>query len=84
VTRRIWVVLASIWFFGVGFYAHANAEQTPHGHRDIYNAWYTSPNAPLSIVFKGRCIEAEDSAAHLVLVDYDRGKTVIGCKHRGF
>jgi hypothetical protein len=53
-------------------------------HADTYQAWRTSPNAPLSVTFRGRCLEAEDSAAHLRLISYDRGHVVYGCKRRGF
>ena len=51
---------------------------------DVYELWRVSPDAPLSVRFKGTCIEAEDSAAHLKLVEYSTGEVVYGCQRRGY
>ena len=50
---------------------------------DTYQLWKGSPHVPLSVVFKGRCLHAEDSAAHLVLKEYG-AKTVFGCRKHGY
>lgn len=55
-----------------------------HQHRDIYQLYRIDPEAPLSVVFRGACIEAEDSAAHVILREYGDGVAVFGCKRVGY
>ena len=66
------VTVATAWSQGQGSRA------------DVYELWRVSPDAPLSVRFKGTCIEAEDSAAHLRLVEYSRGEVVFGCQRGGY
>ena len=74
----------------VGFVGGAVAQatvlpsSTAPARRDIYELYRVSPGAPLSIVFKGTCIENEDTAAHPKLVEYNKGQTVFGCYKRRY
>jgi hypothetical protein len=42
-----------------------------------------TPAAP-ALVVKGRCLQGEDSAAHLRLVSFDSNRVVYGCFKRGY
>jgi len=84
-TRRIYVVLALVWGLLVGMFGHAIASQDSISHgKSVYELWRTWDMAPLSIVFRHHCITAEDSSAHLILVDYSKSRVVFSCDHTGF
>ena len=44
----------------------------------------TSEGSPAVVVVKARCLAAEDSAAHLRLVDYSADRIVYGCSRKGY
>ena len=44
----------------------------------------TNDGSPVVVVVKARCIGAEDSAAHLRLLDYSADRAVYGCAKRGY
>jgi len=81
-TRRIYVVLALVWGLFVGAFAHASATSAPA--KDSYGQERGSSLAPEHIVVRHACIRAEDSAAHLVLVEYDGDKAVYSCDPTSF
>jgi hypothetical protein len=78
------IVGAALALALIGGITIGQAQGARTARRDVYELYRISPEAPLSIVFKGRCIEAEDSAGHLKLVEYDKGQTVFGCYKRGY
>lgn len=69
----------------------AGQRQSPghvHGKRsqgpEIYELWRGSPHAPMSLKVHGDCLENEDTAAHLKLLEFDGSETVLTCFHGGY
>jgi hypothetical protein len=78
IRRAVVAILAVYLVAMVGLGARAQSSQR----------WdhYRSRNSGNVLVVKGRCIGAEDSAAHLRLIDYrdNGGHIVYGCSRKGF
>lgn len=84
-TRRIYVILALLWGLFVGAVAHATVTPTmPASGKDLYDMHRGAHVTPRQVAFIHGCLRAEDSAAHLVLVDYNFSRTVYGCTRHGW
>lgn len=75
-TRRIWVVLAALWFFGCGLWAHAATAGSNTGPAH-YTIRADVRGMPGSLVLR-HCSPEEDSYAKpLKTVDFEHGKLLI-------
>lgn len=61
---------------GSGLWARYDLRET--------NPWHDEGSIALRIVVKARCIGAEDSAAHLRLLNMDNDRLVYGCYKEGY
>lgn len=55
-------------------------------HAGTGDRWthYRNRESGRVLVVKTRCLAAEDSAAHLRLIDYSDGRAVYGCSRKGY
>lgn len=78
-TRRIWVVLAAMYFTFIGWQAARVTQAEVVPHRTVYVHDSGSPSMPQSIVLR-HCLNAEDTMGKLILVDYSPERAVYRCR----
>lgn len=79
-TRKVRRAAAVLTLAAVLIIAGARADAS--GTRSRYER--TGGNGPRVVVVKNDCLGAEDSAAHLRLIDYSPTRVVLGCTRKGY
>ena len=69
--------------FAAATYGLGRAQATSPDRWSRFDATRTTSQV-VRIVVRTRCLNAEDSAAHLRLINYGSGRAVYGCARKGF
>lgn len=80
-TSKLGAVVLAVFLAAMITLGRAQASSPDRWSR--FNATRTTSHV-VRIVVRTRCLNAEDSAAHLRLVDYGNGRAVYGCARKGY